>query len=374
MIRYWLILGAVALHIPAVAARCTVEPSGQAWIIENGVFRLEVDAAAGGRIASWRLKETGEELLVPYRQRREQISPLLPEQVTSNNGGWKDLAWRKSLPESSPMKLSGRQEGDEAGLVLEGEYLGLRLIRRFRVSEGSGMLHLDVTFENVGKAAVSLDYWSHAMLNPEVFLSSDGAGLIEFEADGKTHLVRDKKTEVMAHTGLTRAVVHEGYYFLAPSGGWLARLAPMSHTVLLVGLPPSIPAGMLLSVWQSARAASLELIFPPTVLAPGKSVTFPMILAAVPAVEKPLAWAGGALVYREGGAIMARALDRSGLGVLGLPGGGDVALNSLAPVRIGAPDALHEGFAVLHHEGQTYRGAFAPNATELILKTRNPQP
>lgn len=374
MIRYWLILGAVALHIPALAARCTVEQSGQDWIIENDVLRLEIDAAAGGRIASWRLKETGEELLVPYKQRREQLSPLLPEQVTSNNGGWKDLAWRKSVPESNLMKLLKKQSGGEALLVLEGDYPGLRLTRRFRVSEGSGVIHLDVTFENAGKAAVSLDYWSHAMLNPEVFLSSDGAGLVEFEADGKTHLVRDKKTEAVAHAGLTRAVVHEGYYFLAPGGGWLARLAPVSHTALLVGLPPSIPAGMLLSVWQSARAASLEMIFPPIVLAPGKSVTFPMVLAAVPAVEKPLAWLGGALVYREGGAIMARALDPSGFGVLGLPGGGDVALNSLAPVRVGAPDTLHEGSAILRHDDRSFRGAFSPDTTELILKTRNPQP
>lgn len=371
--RYWLILGIAALHLSGLEARCTVEQSGMDWVIENDVLRLEVDAAAGGRIASWQLKETGEELLVPYRQRRDQISPLLPEQVTSNNGGWKDLAWRKSLPESNPMKLLRKQSGDEALLVLEGEYLGLRLTRQFRVSEGSAAIHLDVTLENVGKAAASLDYWSHAMLNPEVFLS-DGAGVVEFQADGKTQFLRDKKTEAIAHVGLTRVVVHEGYYFLAPTGGWLARLAPKSHTALLVGLTPTVPEGMLLSVWQSPHAASLEMIFPPAVLAPGKSVTYPMILAAVPAVERPLAWLGGALVYREDGIVKARALDRSGLGVLGLPGGVDISLTSQAPVTVGSPEALRTGTAVLRHDDRVYQGEFAPDATDLILKTRNQQP
>lgn len=356
-----------------------LEQQKDRWVLQNEFVSAEIMPASSGRITSLKLKPTGEEFLEVLEENVRSVSPLVPEQIKSNNAGYKDLLWREPVPLRVPFEvLESRGSPQRGVLILQGKVGAFEVTREISLVKGSAVIEQKITVHNRQPTERELNYWGHILLNPAVFLAS-GKGLAALHSRAGGQIIRSKVTEVTRSPGVQAMEVEPGYFFLSTSERWLARIAPVSGSMLILRVSPEcLGPETMFSIWQSDAATSMEFVMEPRSIGPGESLTFTIDLALLPKAGQPLCWIGNLVLCREEERVEAVRVGNASDEVLLLPGRDGrsreiplVGARTLEPLLLGADEDFAFGEAVL--EGQySEKVPFQPEATPLHLKSIRP--
>lgn len=296
--RVFIQAAALLLAAQTLLASCHISEEDSGLVLENDLIKAVILPSSCARVASLVLKSTKEEFLTPLDESVTEISPLLPKSVRSNGAGFKDWIWGNVTPSGVPFTVKILTSTlEEVSVEFQGTLAVFDLRKVFRLKRNSAVLEQEITFTNPTTQKLTLDYWAHLIVNSNVFSSGPpNRSVLVAPIDAQPAFIRGKKTESFGSRSVFTAQIASSYHFFAPIEPWVAKVSPTSGTALVLQFAPFSAGDVLASVWQSDDASSLELIFPPSELAPQGSKTFQMNIAAAPRVDHLLGVARDFLV------------------------------------------------------------------------------
>lgn len=276
--------------LPAALFLCLAAPPAMAGpvTLENDRLRVGVLPGSGGMITSIYDKLRGFEHLHPLKEEEDRSSPLVPPQFRSNDAGVRDWFWQMRNPGKIGFQVVGQGDGEDGPWVeVAGKINGIEVLRRMTLLKSHPAVRVDLTLGSPEKQAVS--YWSHTIVAEGAYLDPQTRGgwvAGEFSPDISPR--QGRSILKVPQAGLQKVETRFGDNALAPDGPWFARLAEPKDTALVL-LPDGQFPGKdgFFYTWQDSvqGLATLEAVWPPMEIGPGKEVRFSFYLVVADSAD-----------------------------------------------------------------------------------------
>jgi hypothetical protein len=273
-----ILCGCSSMELP-----CAVEDgkiSGQdAIFLKNKFLRVGIIPSSNGRIASLVYRPMQCQIMRPYKEKREMIDPLLPEQIFSNRGGHNEWFWnvQESAKVISDMKAEILYDNpNRAGVRLTAKnYCGqdIELTREIVIDRDTSEIKIHVRVKNTGKKTFPLTLWLHSIPSMSLNRVDDiyFPGMANVAKVGKSPVLKLEHNQLVMPGRPSQK-----NFFVAPARPWSARISrswPLIFAYIL-NKDDLQPNGMLYT-WSGYHAKQFlqtqEVILNPVSIKPGKS-------------------------------------------------------------------------------------------------------
>jgi len=259
--------GMVGLVCSQAWADVSVERQRDVYAIDHPVFRIEVEAAGGGRIRSWILKPSGRELIALWKDGNEIGGALDDRSVFTA------ARYEASIMQRGPKVVVLRLEANDRS--------GLSVIKTLSVSEAEPVVRVRYQFRNGGQAPAAL--WIRSFLLPGSRPQTESH---LYWVNGRG--VRDGRRA----EGTPRAA----HYYTAEQPEYAALWDKTTGD----GVCVYAPGVERFYFWRgSERNPTFEWIYPE--LPPGRVLSAEVAIAAISGQTRPPRW--DALVQHQAGSI-----------------------------------------------------------------------
>lgn len=317
--RMLILLLFAACLIGKAVGTCSLveEKSGMvtALILRNDHVEARILPAHSGVVTSFRLRQTGIELLEPFEETVQQFSPLLPPQISANSGGYADWLWGQRV---TPRGEFSYEILDHSAATLRVRLTGRigswQISRVIGLADDSFVLTQQVTLTNESKQSAEIDYWAHLLPAGSVFAGAEDKWLVVPAARGGERR-KSRTMEPIKMKGIRVFSDMRGDSAFVPAQAWIARVSanPPATLLLRSRAEDFVPDGFLYQ-WQDRdkttgrEIATLEMVMGHRVAAPGESLRFTADLAGFPAGGIPAAIFSNMVLYVRDGQIQVYAL------------------------------------------------------------------
>jgi hypothetical protein len=278
-----------------------------AEIIQNKYLKVSIIPGANGRIASLILLKNNQEMLKPYTEKREQVDPLLPEMVFSNNGGCKEWLWGtrwKNIP-NSKMTVSGiKQSEKNVDLTLFSKgYMSspIQLTKRFSLQTDALQVNMDIDLMNTSEKAEKLSLWLNLIPNsdtPKDYSILPVAGNSPYA--GRKNTLSGSRDEIRYFYRHNSA---ESY--IAPGASWNARFLkkPDAMLVISLGKKSDVRPDGIYYMWRGRlngqEVITQEAILAPIILKAGIKKNYKIKLMVFPGMRDINALCGSTAIFAK---------------------------------------------------------------------------
>lgn len=224
-----IILFCFLLLLPAVVkAECSISEgiyqNYPSLVMENGLVKVTLVPAIGGRIAEYILKPSKVNQLLSFSITKSEIVPGVSKTAT-NFGGYEDRFWKLSTSNNiSPYQAEVLEKtSSQIAVKVWWENESQKIERIMSLSSGSTELKMEVRVTNKSSNSVSWQYWAHARVNVGGDFSPRSSDWVY----AATSVSGNK-------AGLRRELVIPGHFFVfeTPGQGWIAAIDKAKKTVL----------------------------------------------------------------------------------------------------------------------------------------------
>jgi hypothetical protein len=275
-------------QIPAHAT-CSVEPEGEqaaghntVWRIENDVVVLRIRPDLGGSIDDFRLKSSGQQTLMPFRESRVETVPGTGvfSAVRPPASGARDAIWPGGIDEfHGPYEFEiAERSAQRVRIVMTTETPRWHAERELLLNDGESSLHCSVRFTWKGQETKVWSYWNQNILRLADTLfgtPGDDSELVLMPGRVTDKPVQDITRPLKATQIVQRNPEDRASYFIAPAQPWQAALDRTYKLIFGVTYETSdFPQDMVYLSWPGSTLYSMEAIYPRLKFEPGQTRTY----------------------------------------------------------------------------------------------------
>ncbi len=243
-------------------------------VLSNRYLQAETVPAALGGVAGLRWLPGNLEMMIPFKYSVE-THDLIPDRPSATVGG-KILIWGRQNLMAQPMTVTGTSSNPEkCGVEFVNPYYqgtSWRLERRIELERDTAALVIEMTVINTAAEPATVTLWENLVAQ----LDAEKMDAVIIPVRGQIHKVGSRGVQFFPEDTLfiDDAGVKTQVIFTAPARNWIARRNPKTNLILALrtNMDDLLPQG-LFYVWKQMGGVihSMEIIFSPIELAPGKS-------------------------------------------------------------------------------------------------------
>lgn len=244
-------------------------------VISNDLIKATILSDSIGCVSSMIFLPENMEIMMPYKESRKMIDPLLPEVFESNNSGAKQWVWgKKPVPniQMGNIKTSKTEAG--IAIAMDSQYYmseNIYLLKELSLEDKSSLLSVKIKVKNKNQEPYDFALWENIIpmlgKNSPDTLIIPCAGNVK-EIDGRKMLSLPEDTLL---TENSKSETVEGFF--APARPWLGRFSEERDLLFVVStrMADLKPAGFFYR-WKNNAMMILtqEIIFSKVKLAAGE--------------------------------------------------------------------------------------------------------